>query len=351
VSSLVNLRGSLTLLIAASALAGCENEVPQSSTEAPLPVEVARSRGDADDAAIVAVGTVARQREPEVSFRLPGTLTHLAVDAGDVVQRGQILAELDPTETAARLASASAESERARRTLLRYESLASSGAIARSLYEDQRTVVDQMDAAQATAAFDRRSSALASPVSGLVLQRVAQTGETVSAGQAVLRLADLGSPLLIRVPLVSTDAARVRIGAPASARFELTSSDIPGRVTRVGRLASGTTGTRDIEVTLNAARHVESGMVGRVTIKAGAPNRRGGVRIPSEALVPRPDGGSAVFVLSGKRSRARFHSVGLLRLDGDDAIVSGLPAGISVITAGAGYVKDRQVVLVSRLAP
>lgn len=336
--------GTAALLI--FALAGCDT-TPAHPAVIVLPVDVARARDAGGSSIITAVGTVARRREADLAFRLPGTLTRLDVDVGDRVARGQILGRLDPTEMAARLSAATSDVERAERTAQRYRKLAETGAIARSLYEDQRTEVDQMRAAQERTAFDWRSTTLAAPVSGIVLQRIGQAGETVAAGQAVLRVADERSALIIRLPLAPRDAARVRIGTLGSVRFDALPEPLTARVSRIGRQASATTGTLDVEMTLQESRGVESGMVGTVVLSgSGDKQAAGAVRIPSEALILAANGTAAIFTVDGG-TRAKLRRVRLLRFDGEDAIIFGLGANAPVITAGAGYVKDGQPVLVS----
>ena len=96
--------------------------------------------------------------------------------------------------------------------------------------------VDPLKAAQAAydaAHFDRRWASLVSPVSGVVLERRAQAGEVVGAGQVVARVADLTSPLVLRLPLAARDAARVRMGDAATVKVEeIGETALNGRITR-----------------------------------------------------------------------------------------------------------------------
>ncbi|MCC7219477.1 MAG: efflux RND transporter periplasmic adaptor subunit [Candidatus Contendobacter sp.] len=72
---------------------------------------------------------------------------------------------------------------------------------------------------------------LYSPVAGMVTVRLAEKGEVVAVGKAVLRIAELGQPW-IRAYLNETDLGRVRLGQAAEVRVD----SLPGKVLR-GRLA------------------------------------------------------------------------------------------------------------------
>ena len=72
---------------------------------------------------------------------------------------------------------------------------------------------------------------LSSPVAGVVSVRLAEVGEVVTAGKAVLRVAELGRPW-VRAYLNETDLPRVRLGQTAQVRVD----GLPGQTLR-GRLA------------------------------------------------------------------------------------------------------------------
>jgi HlyD family secretion protein len=86
-------------------------------------------------------------------------------------------------------------------------------------------------AAVETARQQRGYVQLRSPVAGVVSVRLAEAGEVVSPGKAVLRVAELGRPW-VRAYLNETDLARVRLGQSAEVRVD----GLPGKVL-AGRLA------------------------------------------------------------------------------------------------------------------
>ena len=178
----------------------------------------------------------------------------------------------------------------------------------------------------------------------MVLQRSAQAGEVVQPGQAVLRIADESSPLTLRAPLADRDVIRVRVGQSASVRIDGLPAVVPGRVSRVGERAGPQTGAVDVEIELLGAHPLRSGQIATADISVGAAPTTPMARVPAEAILEADGQKAFVFVVDKDIARRRPVSFG--GFDGDDALVSGLPPGARVITAGAGFIADGEKVQV-----
>lgn len=336
----------LLIALAALPLVACGGDDMEAKGPSPLPVEIARVSGPTTTDRVTATGAFEREREMALSFRIPGVIRSLTVDDGDVVRAGQVIAALDPTQVAAGARQAEVELERVRRDLARDEQLAAKGYVSKARLEDRRSAVRVAQAAYDAAAFDRRWANLSSPVSGVVLRRGAQAGEVVQPGQAVVAVADVNSPLVLRVSVPDADAARIRPGAGASVR--LGNEAIAGQVSRVGQQVQAGTGVVDIEIRVPARPDLRSGLIASAEIEtlpavASAPSF---ARVPAEAILEATGGKAAVFRLDEKAKVARRTPVSFGGFDGDDALVGGLAPGSAVITAGAGYLSDGQAVAV-----
>ena len=231
-----------TALLAVT-LAGCGAKSKADAPPAPTPVEAVEVAAPGGAATVGGAGTLERRREMALSFRIPGVLTALRVEAGDSVRAGQVIAAIDPAGVDARQQQTAADLERARRDVERDKALFEKGFVSRQRIDDRQSALKAAQAAYDAARFDRRWASLVSPVSGVVLERRAQAGEVVAAGQVVARVADLSSPLVLRLPLAAREAARVRVGDVAQVRVDdLGAQPLAGRVTRVGEAADTRTG-------------------------------------------------------------------------------------------------------------
>lgn len=329
-------------------LASCGGKAKE--TEAPVqptPVEAVRVAAPNAAAIVSGTGTLERRREMALSFRIAGVLTRMNVEAGDSVRAGQVIATIDPASLDARQQQTTADLERARRDVERDKALFDKGYVSRQRIDDRQSALKSAQAAHNAAAFDRRWAQLISPASGVVLARTAQTGEVVQPGQVVARIADLSSPLVLRLPLAARDAARVRVGDGARLKVEdLGGPPLNGVVTRVGEAADTRTGAVAVEIELAGRPDLRSGQIASAELSVRAAPNAGGAfaRIPAEAVLEAE--GARAFVLRMDGGVARRTAVAFGGFDGDDALVSGLANGTQVITAGAGFVGDGEKVRV-----
>jgi membrane fusion protein, multidrug efflux system len=335
-------------LLAATALAGCGGKSRTDEPVAPTPVEAARVAAPGASGSVTGAGTLERRREMALSFRIPGVLTSMRVEAGDSIRAGQAIAAIDPAGVDARQQQTAADLERARRDVERDRTLFDKGYVSRQRLDDRQSALKAAQAAYDAARFDRRWASLVSPVSGVVLERRAQAGEVVAAGQVVARVADLSSPLVLRLPLAAREAARVRVGDAAQVTVEdLGDQTLNGRVTRVGEAADTRTGAIMVEIELSAPPAIlRSGQVAHATLRVrAAPGAATAfIRIPAEAVLEAD--GQRGFVFRFDNGKARRTAVTFGGFDGDDALVAGLAEGTRVITAGAGFIADGEAVRV-----
>ncbi|HEX8276204.1 MAG TPA: efflux RND transporter periplasmic adaptor subunit [Longimicrobiaceae bacterium] len=331
---------ALVLLLAAAAAcgdAGAEESPPPSPavpvrTAAVVEAEVAQP--------VRGTGTLAAKEEVRLSFKTGGIVGRILVDEGDAVRAGQTLALLDPAEIDAHVARAGAAADKARRDLAR----------ARALYADSVATLEQMQdaaggarAAEAElriARFNREHARIVAPVSGTVLRRTAEEGETAAPGAPVLTLAGSGAGTVLRVGLADRDAVRVRRGDAATVRFgAFPGAELAGRVTETAAAADPRTGTYEVEVAVEpGGRALAAGLIGRVEIR---PSRAERLRlVPVEAVLEGDEDRGVVYTL-GADGRARRVPVGIAFLQGGRAAVrSGLDGVAEVVTDGAAYLED-----------
>ena len=341
-------RGALIALLTASTLAACGPAKTSAAPPPPQAVEAVAVSAPRASGGVTATGTLERRREMALSFRIAGVLTKVSVEAGDSVRAGQVLATIDPAAVDARQQASSSDLDKARRDLERAKTLYAKGYVAKVRVDDAESAVRSAGAAYNSAAFDRRWAQLVSPASGVVLERRAQAGEVVQPGQAVVSVADLASPLVLRVPLPDRDVAGIGIGAPVEVSVDaLPGQVLAGHVTRVGQSADARTGAVTVEIEVAARPELRSGQIAtaRLASRVAAGANTGFARIPAEAVLEASGGKAAVLRLDN--GRARRTPVRFGGFDGDDALVAGLPDGARVITAGAGFVSDGDRVTVT----
>jgi RND family efflux transporter MFP subunit len=210
----------------------------------------------------VATGTVTAPVTDSLAPRTPGRLLRLLVQEGDLVEPGQAVALLDPTDrqlavsqTRAQVASAAAKVQSAEVAVkaaevhfARAQRLAKTGAGTDSAAEDASLDLDnakaQLGVARADLQVSRSQAGLAeanlddttlkAPFRGVVIKTLAQPGDFIASGFAqgagALQLADLAS-LEVDAEVTEVNLGKLRVGMPVEVRLDaLPSVGLAGEV-------------------------------------------------------------------------------------------------------------------------
>jgi RND family efflux transporter MFP subunit len=371
------LRGSRALAWAALPLivwlAACSREVEPPPPEV-RPVRTITVAPREAGNVVALTGTVQAQNEINLSFRIDGRLVERAVEIGDNVRPGQLIARLDPQNeesslqsVRAQLAGANAQLVEARSNYERMRDLVAEDAVSRAQFEQAKAALQSAEAqmqslqSQVALAQNRLSyTRLVSDVAGVVTARGPEPGEVVNAGRMVVQVAREGArDAVFDVPAQIKDAAPLdpkivvspsKAGPAAGAgKYDLsvalamdpTVSAI-GRVREVAPRADPVTGTFAVRVRLidpPPAMRLGSTVTGRMKL-ASAP----GIQVPATALV-RADGKTAVWVVDKATGTVALRNIVLGGADANTVqVASGLNAGDVVVTAGAQALRPGQKV-------
>lgn len=331
-------------------------------SRAPSPEPVQVRQGEVE-VRIGGPGTIQARVPVTVSARLSAQVGSLHADHGDLVKRGQLLAVLDDRDLAAKRAAAAAaresvgrnvaaaqaslaksraDLELARNRHQRDADLRRAGFISASAYEASalgmkaaEAAVDNSAALVAARQAESRAVAhdaryadtqwshtrIAAPMDGLVIQRSAEVGTTVSPGAALFRLVDPAT-LWIAARIDEALAGRLEEGMPARIRLR-NGEEHAGHVARISRQSDAATRELEVNVSFDTPpARFSIDQEAEVSILAGV--ERGPV-VPVAALL-RKDGRQGVMVL--RDGRKVFQPVRIAASDGELAVIAdGLAQG------------------------
>jgi RND family efflux transporter MFP subunit len=296
----------VVILVLAMALSACSAQPKADAPPAPLQVRIAQVGGDTVADMIGGVGTVALQRETSLGFTSAGRIARLAVNEGDNVKAGQLLAALDATTTGADFAAARAERDRAAAEYARSSKLLADGWVTRPRVESARAALQVAEARVRSAGFQTQNSAIVAPGAGIVLARLAEPGQVVAAGTPVLVLGERASGYVLRLPVADRDAARLRVGAPATVRLSAIDGELSGQIREIAGRADRTTGTFAVEIALPDDPRLRSGQIGSASIVAAGAGSETLAVPPAAVFAPRAGQGFVYVVdLATKRVKLR----------------------------------------------
>ena len=331
------------------ALAACGRQPPTVTPTAPQ-VRITQV-GDATSAAMItAAGTVAWRRETTLGFTSAGRIMTMAVNEGDSVRSGQLLAALDPTTVGAGVSAAHAERDRAAAEYRRSATLLEQGWVTRPRVDNARATLAAAEANLRSTGFQSRHSAIVSPGAAVVLARLTDAGQVVAAGTPVLIVGEASGGRVLRVPLADRDTARLRVGAPATVRLAAVEGALTGSVIEIGGQADRNTGTFVVEIGLPADLRLRAGQIGEVSIVASGPGPSS-LRVPPAAIFAPRAGQAFVYVADPATKRVRLRRVSIA--DASDTsirVTGGLRPGEWVATSRLDRLTDNMAVELLRAA-
>lgn len=226
--------GRVAVLGLVASLVGGYFWLRDSSASTESTIETARVRRKTLEREVAATGVIRPEvgAEIQVGSRVSGIVRRIEVAVGDLVERGDLLALIDPTELQARLDQSSADLALAEAQLAMAESshgrsvaLATEGIVseielesaARDL-EVARARVDLERARLSTASITLGYTEIHAPIRGVIADVTTREGETVTASFAAptfVTIVDLDR-MEVQAYVDETDIGRVFIGQQAT---------------------------------------------------------------------------------------------------------------------------------------
>lgn len=338
---------------------------------APVRVTVTQAEVGRLAPSLFGIGTVEARRSYLIGPTAASRVSRVLVDVGDVVQAGQLLAEMDPIDldhraaaldaSVARAASVVASAQAQRRDALARNELAAiaarryrelgeqnfvSAAAVESKFQERTSAEagvalasanvdaarrdgERLKAERAGLVQQRENARLRAPARGVVISRDAEPGSTVVAGQAVLRIIDPAS-LWVRLRLDQGRSAGLTGGLVAAIVLRSNpSTDWRGTVSRVEVTSDSITEERIAMVSFDSLPPgLTTGEMAevRVTLPMASPT----LLLPSAAIRRQADRVGVWRVQDGGIEFVAIR-VGQVQPDGRAQVLDGLVAGDVVV--------------------
>lgn len=318
---------------------------------------------------LLLTGALKPKEQVNVTPQATGRVQETYFRIGDVLQKGDLIAELDDDElqqqvrraeaaigvTSASLTQRKAEHQNALATLQRSEDLFKDGLISPQEFEQQKTSVAVFDAqtklaeaqkTQAEAELRELHIRLAqtkiyAPMSGVVSQRYVDVGALVNPNTPVIQLVNLSTMVTLgNVP--ERSIGKLRVGNEAIVSVDaMPDEPFTGRVARISPVLDAATRSALIEIDIpNNNRVLKAEMFARIRLDLGS--MREATLIPRDGLVYRGQQ-PGVYVLEGDRPVFRAIETGMTREDQVE-VLANLEAGTTIVGRGATMIREGDLV-------
>ncbi len=292
---------------------------------------------------VVVRGRTQATRSVVIRSETAGVVAAAPVLQGTYVKAGQILCRIAVDARQAALDQARAALKSAQLTQQQNEELAKKGFRSPTQVLQGQANLDASSAGVRAAEIALAQVNIKAPFAGVFDHRDAEVGTYLAPGQPCGTMIEI-DPLLVVGDVPETQAASMKVGAPAFARL-VSGQTLNGRIRYVSRDADPQTRTYHLEMTLpNPKLDVRSGLSAEMHIGAGSGPAH---LVPVSALVLDSAGRQGVRYVVGD-SRVAFAPITILEETKDGVWVTGLSGPVQLITVGQSYVADGQKVRVAR---
>ena len=331
----------------------------------PLPVSVAKVSTADVPVVIDALGTVTPLATVTVRPQVTGPIVKIAFTEGQMIQKGGLLAEIDPRPYQAALDQAIGQLGRdqaalagARTDLVRYKKLLAQNSVAEQTYSDELATVRQNEAAVAAdqaaieaARLNLSYCRITSPVTGLVGLRQVDLGNLVQANQStsIVTVTQM-DPMSVLFTVPENDLSQVFDHAGGGKKLVVQAYDrnmknliATGTLASIDNQIDTSTGTLQLRALFDNS-HSELYPNEFVNVKLVLDTLQNQIVVPGAAVQNGPSSNFVYIVNADHTVTMRTVTTG--PTDGNNiAINKGLATGETVVTDGADQLRDGATVL------
>ena len=281
--------------------------------------------------------TLEAEEETEVVAKVGGVVKTIFVEEGDFVGSGQVLARLDDEKIAVQMEQATANLRKLEHEYERNRELFESKLISDQEFQSAKYEYEHQKASYDLSKLDLEYTAIRSPISGLVAERMIKVGNMVLANQPVFRVTG-GNPLLAVLHVPERQIGKLSVGQVAGLRVDaLRGEEFEGHVERISPVVDPSTGTVKVTVEVrDPSRTLKPGMFARIHIIHDVHTNT--VLVSKDAVITE-DRESSVYVVRDSTAYKQIVETGYVNSSHIE-IVDGLAEGDTVVTTGKGNLKD-----------
>lgn len=345
-------------LLGAALLVACNSDAPPPVATRSVLVQAVGSTTSGNGAY---TGEIRARHEIDLAFRVGGKLSARLVDAGAEIKAGQPLARLDPADlqlaadaAAAQLAAAESDFATSSAERERYAGLLARKFVSQTAFEAKDNArnaaqarLEQARSQHRISSNQRNYGTLSSEFPAVVTAVLAEAGQVVGAGQAVLRIA---RPEEKEVAIAVPESRLAELRAAKNIAVSLwadPNTALRGELRELSPAADPATRTYAARIRIvNPPPELRLGMTARVALDNP---REETLLVPLGAVVDQGHG-PLVWVVAEGKTAAR--PVRVARFQEDGAVIAeGLKTGELVVIAGANKLVAGQTVTAQMATP
>lgn len=310
-----------------------------------LPVEAMVVKPSKLDNKLIVTGTIMANESLELKSEISGKITSIAFREGSVVNKGNVLVQINDEEIKAQLQKQKYNQKLNEDNEFRQRKLLEKDAISQEEYDNALNRLNTTIADVQLLEAQLAKTKLSAPFDGIIGLRYISEGAYISPNTIIATLYN-NSPAKIEFAVPSRYSAQVAVGKEILFKIEGDTEQHKGRVYAIEPRIDQDTRTLKLRATAdNRDGKLLPGQFVELELILGTVNNA--LLIPTEAVVPEQSG-KKVFVLQKGQVQEVKVETGI-RTNTDLEVTSGLQAGDTVLTTGILQLRNGMKVQISKL--
>jgi RND family efflux transporter MFP subunit len=336
------------ILITFLFLTGCRNNISNNEAlESAVPVITEQATLVRSAREISLSGNIEGYKTVRLGFLVAGKIDFIAVNEGHPVSKGQLLSSLDPTNYGIAKELADIQVNQVQDEYNRLKLMHDSNSLSESDFAKITYGLQQAKAQQKLHTKNLADTKLYSPISGILLKKLAEVGEITGVGIPIFAVSDIRR-VKVSAFVPENELHSIRIGQTATVNIPSLDKNYEGKITEVGSAADPASRAFSVKIEIeNPGMLIRPGMIAQVSLRSD--EDRDMLVIPVSALLHDFNDVSYIFVVDTVRNKAfrRDVSTGLPVNDRIE-IRSGLSPDDIIVTGGQQKLVDGSQVIITK---
>lgn len=305
----------------------------------PIPVEVASSTTGDISSNYTTTAVLESKEEAFVVARAAGIIEHIMVEEGDYVEKGQVLAKLDPQRYELNLRRSRADLQGIEKELAKVNKVYNQKLVSVDVYDKLNAQYESAKAMLALAELDLKETTIVAPISGYIAERNAKVGNLTESFQRermfhIVQLKELYG--IVHLP--EKELSKVHKDQKAKLQITaLNNHEVNAFVERISPVINPETGTFKVTLRVpNEEAKLKAGMFTQVSLNYDT--RKNATLLPRKAMLAL-DNTLSVFVVNEGVAKKVGIKIGYQE-DGLVEVLEGIGANEHVVITGHQNLKN-----------
>lgn len=338
----------LLMLLLAAMLASCKDREEIAMPEPVKPVKLLTVQAGQEQLNMSLPGRVRAARRSELSFKVSGPLEKLPIDEGQVVKKGDLIAQILPRDFQTAINEAKARELEAEQQYQRYKELYAKQQVSKADFDRYRASRDVARAKLEDAQNALKDTTLVAPFDGVIAKRYVENFEKVQAKQPIVYLQLIDQlEILIDVPELMMAQFKQSGNVEVSAEFDAAAGSKYSLIIKeFSTDADPATQTYQVVLTMDQPQeaNILPGMTAKVSASAEELYGTGGtsILIPAIAVLNDADNQDFIFQFDRETKTVKKLPVRIGNLEGSQNVLieEGLKGGEEIVIAGITKLQD-----------